>query len=74
MPPVARMTATRGWRINSCVPAIVTESMAPIAFAGAPAPRAARSSRRTVRLMQSTAAGCGLITIGQRAFIAMSSL
>ena len=59
MPPVARMTATRGWPISACVPAMVTDSMQEIAPAGAPAARAARSSSRTVRLMQSTAAGAG---------------
>ena len=74
MPPVARITATRGCRINSCVPAMVTECMQAMAPDGAPAARAAPSNSRTVRLMQSAAAGCGLSTIAHRAFMAISSL
>ena len=66
---------TRGWRIRACVARQAhrrpcRRSHRP----GAPARRAAPSSNRTVRSMQSTAAGCGLSTMAQRAFIAISSL
>ncbi len=74
MPPVARMTATSRCFISSCVPSSVTVFIQAIAASGAPARRAASCMISAVREMQRTAAGCGLITIGQRALIAMRIL
>ncbi len=74
MPPVARITAVSRAFINSCVPSSVTCVIQLIAPSGAPAFRAASCMISAVRVMQRTAEGCGLITIGQRAFIAIRIL
>ena len=68
MPPVARMTAVSRAFISSCVPSIVTVDIQLIAPSGAPAFRAASFITSATREMQRTAAGCGLMTIEQRAF------
>ena len=74
MPPVARITATSRCFINSFVPSIVTVVIQLIAPAGAPARRAASSSTSATRVMHLTADGCGLMTIVQRALIAIRIL
>ena len=67
MPPVARITAVSRAFISSCVPSSVTVVIQLIAPSGAPAPRAASFMISATRVMQRTADGCGLMTIGQRA-------
>ena len=61
------MTAVSRAFISSCVPSIVTVDIQLIEPSGAPARRAASFMTSATREMQRTAAGCGLITIGQRA-------
>ena len=74
MPPVARITATSRCFISSCVPSSVTVFIQPMLPAGAPACAAASAMISTVRVMHRAADGCGLITIGQRALSAISTL
>ena len=74
MPPVARITATSRAFISSCVPSSVTVVIQVIAPSGAPARRAASLMISAARVMQRTAAGCGLRTIGHRAFNAIRIL
>src|SRR5438876_9264848 len=74
MPPVARITATSRCFISSCVPSRVTVVIHPMDPAGAPALQAASDMISTERVMQRTAAGCGLTTIAQRALSAINTL
>ena len=68
------MTATSRAFINSCVPSSVTVVIQLTAPSGAPARRAASFMTSATRVMQRTAAGCGLMTMGQRAFSEMRIL
>ncbi len=68
------MTATSRWRISSCVPSSVTVDIQVMASAGAPLRAAAWAMSDAVRLIQRTAAGWGLITMAQRALIAIRIL
>ena len=74
MPPVARITRTPFWRISSCVPSSVTVLRQAMPPSGMPAARAAGSMISATRVMQRIADGCGLITIAQRALIAIRIL
>ena len=74
MPPVARITATSRWRISSCVPSSVTVVIQPMLPAGAPAAVAASPMISATRVMHRAADGCGLSTMGQRAFSAIRIL
>jgi hypothetical protein len=68
------MTATSAIFISSWVPSRVTVVIQPMLPAGAPARARRRHQSRTVCVMQRAREGCGLMTIGQRAFSAMSTL
>jgi hypothetical protein len=74
MPPVARITATSRCFINSCVPSSVTVVIHPIDPSGAPALTAASAITSATRVMHRAAAGCGLMTMGQRALSAIKIL
>jgi hypothetical protein len=74
MPPVARITAVSLALINSCVPSRVTVVIQLMTPSGAPAFLAASFMISATRVMQRTAAGCGLMTIGQRALTAIRIL
>ena len=74
MPPVARMTAVSRAFISSWVPSSVTVVIQLIEPSGAPARRAASCITSATRVMQRAADGCGLMTIGHRAFIAIRIL
>ena len=74
MPPVARITATSRCFISSCVPSSDTVVIQLIAPSGAPAAVAAAAMISATRVMHRAADGCGLMTMGQRAFSAMRIL
>jgi len=63
------MTAVSFAFINSCVPSSVTVVIQLMAPSGAPARLAASFMISATRVMQRTADGCGLMTMGQRALI-----
>ena len=64
---MARITAVSRAFISSWVPSIVTVVIQLMAPSGAPARRAASFITSATREMHRTAAGCGEMTIGQRA-------
>ncbi len=74
MPPVARITATARCFISSCVPSSVTVCIQLMDPEGAPAAAAASHITSATRVMHRTADGCGLMTIGHRAFSAIRIL
>src|SRR5215213_7994686 len=74
MPPVARITAVRLWRISSLVPSIDATVMQAMIPGGAPAATAASAITREVSAMQRAALGCGLRTTPLRDLIEMRHL